>query len=266
MADAFDGRSRPVQFVSAALAWGLWGLGVLASMIPATVTLTVVRLIAPGVAVLAAWSAFVTDEPDAAVVSMLGGVLVAGLALLGPGVADAFVDGSSYGTERRVALRVPVGVAAGPVALSWAATAVGVVAGPLLLASEQWVAGGIAFVVGAAVVYLVVVRLHELSRRWLVFVPAGVVVHDPLLLTDAILFPRAGLERFGPATEGTDALDATGGALGLVLELRPADPIKVGLRRGRESEEHDDVTGLLVCPTRPGATLDIARDAKIPVA
>ena len=69
----------------------------------------------------------------------------------------------------------------------------GVAAGPLLLAARQWVLGAVALVVGAVAVWWGVRVLHGLSRRWVVFVPAGMVVHDPLALVDPVLVPRAAL-------------------------------------------------------------------------
>ena len=33
-------------------------------------------------------------------------------------------------------------------------------------------------------------RWHQLSRRWLVFVPAGLVVHDPVVLAETLMVPR----------------------------------------------------------------------------
>lgn len=265
LADALADRSRAVQVVASTLAWGGWMLVLGASLVPRTVTLTVVRLLAPGALAVSAWAALGTDDAVMAVVGVAAGALCL-LAVVAPGVSDAFVDGSSYGAERRVALRTPFALVVGPLPLAWCAAAAGVVAGPLLIAAEQWLAGGVALVVGVLLVGVVARQFHLLSRRWLVFVPAGVVVHDPMTLSEPILFQRHLLRRFGPALEGTDALDTTGGALGLALELRAAETISVGLRRGRTTVEHGDVPALLVTPTQPATALEIAADQKLPVS
>lgn len=271
VADALGDRSRAVQVVASTMAWVGWGAVLAASMVPRTVTLTVVRALAPGAALLCAWAAFASDQ----LAWGLAGVVVAVLATvaaLSPATADAFVDGSSYGDERRVALRVPVAMAAGPVPIAWALAAAGLVAGPLLLAAEQWIAGAIALVVGLPVVVAVALRLHLLSRRWLVFVPAGVVVHDPIAMAEPVLLQRHLLRRIGPAqadaasADGGGALDLTGGALGLALELRTAEPFAVGLRKGRQTVETTGVPAVLVTPGRPATTLEVAAERKLPVA
>lgn len=264
VADALDQRTRAVQVTGSSIAWLLWTAALVAMLVPRTTTLTVVRLIVPGAGVLGCWAASAADDTLWAVSGAATGV-VAVLTLAAPGVSDGFVDGSSYGSERRVALRVPYALLLGPVPVAWAAVAAGAVTGPLLLAARQWFVGAVAAVVGAAVVAVGVRQLHLLSRRWLVFVPAGVVVHDPLTLTEPILFQRHLVASFGPAPTDTDALDVTGRALGLVLEIRAREPFSVGLRRGRDRTEQDGVDALLVTPTRPATTLSIAAEHRLPV-
>lgn len=267
VADAFADRSRSVQLVSAALAWAAWAVVLLAALVPRTVTLTVVRLVAPGALVLVAWAGIAGDRTGWAVVGAVVAAAAA-LAAYAPGVADAFVDGSSYGDERRVALRAPLALAAGPAALAWVLLAAGAVAGPMLLAAEQWVAGGIAAALGLPLAALLARRLHVLSRRWLVFVPAGVVVHDPISMSEPVLLQRHLLRRVGPADADAvaqGAVDLTGGALGLALELRTAEPFALGRRRGRETVEATDVPAVLVTPGRPATTLEIAAERKLPV-
>lgn len=268
IADALADRSRAVQVVASVMAWVAWGLVLAASLVPRTVTLTVVRTVAPGAVLLGAWAAAASDELAWGLAGIVLSVLAA-VAALAPATADAFVDGSSYGDERRVSLRIPVAMAIGPVPLAWALAAAGLVVGPLLLAAQQWVAGGIALVLGVPVVVAVVLRLHLLSRRWLVFVPAGVVVHDPVAMAEPVLLPRHLLRRIGPAdaeaASRDGALDLTGGALGLAFELQAAEPFKVGRRRGREIVETADVSSVLVTPGRPATTLEIAAERKLPI-
>lgn len=264
-ADGLGERSDAVASVASSLAWAGWAVVLVATLIPRSVTLTVVRVIAPGILPLGLWAAVASGDGATGALAVASALVAAGLALVGPGVADAFVDGSSYGDERRFALRVPISLLVAPVPGAWAAAAAGVVTGPLLLASERWAVGGAATVVGIVVAAVVVRRLHELSRRWLVFVPAGVVVHDSLSLAEPVLFATRALDRFGPVTDDRDAVDVTGGATGLVLELRPREPISIGRRRGRDTTEMEDVPALLVSPTQPGATLALARDRRLPV-
>ncbi len=268
LADALSDRSRSVQVVASVLAWAGWVVGLGAMSVLRSATLTVVRVVVPGAPAVSAWAAIGAERPAWAAAGVGIGA-VAFLLLAAPGVSDSYVDGSSYGTEQRVALKVPLPLLVLPVPLAWTVVAAGVVAGPLLLASALWVSGGIALVVGAGLVLGGVRQIHLLSRRWLVFVPAGLVVHDPFSLTDPILFPRASVERVGPATRDSvddiDVVDSTGGALGLVLEVRTNDPVKVGVRAGRSLEERDGVHAILVAPTQPAATLEIAQSKRLPV-
>lgn len=268
LADALDGRSRPVQLVGSGLAWVMWALVLVATLVPRTVTLTVVRAVAPGSVVVAGWAAAAAERPGWAVAGLLGASACT-VAAFTAAVADSFVDGSSYGDERRLALRAPLALVLGPAALAWALGAAGTVAGPLLLAAEQWVAGGVALAAGLPVAALVGRRLHVLSRRWLVFVPAGVVVHDPLAVAEPVLLQRHLLRRVGPAPADAveaGAVDLTAGALGLAIELRTAEPISFGRRRGRGAVEVAGADALLVTPGRPGTTLEVAAERRLPVS
>ena len=139
------------------------------------------------------------------------------------------------------------------------------VGGPLLLAAGQWLAGLAVVGVAALAGRPVVLRLHQLSRRWLVFVPAGVVVHDPLTLADPVLFPRRMIRSFGPAPIDNPGLDLTGGALGLALELATVEPVVVTPVRGRAPLTEVGVRSVLVTPTRPGHALHLARRRRFPV-
>jgi hypothetical protein len=263
---ALGPASRPVQLVGAGLAWLTWAGILVAVAVPRTTSLTALRTAAPVVLGTALWAGVVADAPGPAQVL---GVAWAALVLVvsfGPTTGEAFVNGSSYGDEHRMPLRVPAPVAMGPVALAWAAVVGPLVAGPLLLATRSWVAGALVCLGGAPLVLVGVRALHGLARRWLVFVPAGLVVHDPLSLADPVLFTRTGIVRFGPAPAGSDALDLTRGALGLALELELARPATVVLRPlWRKPAEPVGVTRLLVAPTRPGAVLALAAERSIAV-
>ena len=75
-------------------------------------------------------------------------------------------------------------------------------------------------VVGVPAAAIASRALHGLARRWVVFVPAGLVLHDLHAMVDPVLFPRSSIRRLGPApTDPGDAVDLTQRALGLALEL-----------------------------------------------
>jgi hypothetical protein len=178
--------------------------------------------------------------------------------------ADAFVDGSSYGDERRFALRSPPGILVAAAPIAWVLAVVVPAAAALLLAAEVWAAGAVAALVGAAGIRLGVPALHRLSRRWLVLVPAGLVVHDHLALADPVLLRRATVRELGPAPAGPPAegvVDLTCGAGGLVVRLGLAQvvdlPVAVGQGR-RRTVATSPAAALLVAPGRPGAFLTVA--------
>jgi hypothetical protein len=260
--DALDGASRPVQVVAGVGLWGGWAAVLVATLVPATVTLTVLRIAAPA-AVAFAVAATVAGGVSGADVAALAFTVLAALAAFSPVTGAVFVDGSSYGDERRLPLRVPGPLAVGPVELVWALVVAGVVAGPLLLAARQWVVGAPALVAGAAAAWWGVRALHTLSRRWVVFVPAGLVLHDPLALVDPVLVTRGTVRSFGPAPADTDALDLTRGAFGLGLELRFTEPVALVVVRGKGEGESVSAAAVLITPTRPGALLTEARARRL---
>ncbi len=111
-------------------------------------------------------------------------------------------------------------------------------------------------------------RLHRLSRRFLVFVPAGLALHDHLALADTAMFRRAAVERLGPAPADSTATDATAAALGLALELRLREPAPITLAGTPRQPGGRGVTtdAVLFTPTQPGAVLDEARRRGFSVA
>ena len=76
--------------------------------------------------------------------------------------------------------------------------------------------------------------LHQLNRRWVVLVPAGLVLHDHLALNEPTLFQKSEIDLIGPASIDTDATDFTQGAYGLALEVRCESPHDAGRLRLRK--------------------------------
>ncbi|WCO66404.1 hypothetical protein PO878_18050 [Iamia majanohamensis] len=266
LAAALDDRSAPVRDVASVLAWATWVVVLVALLVPRATSLTVARIGVPAALVAAGWAA----GPGQADPDVLGGALavvaaaVATALCLAPVVGDAFVTGSAYGTERRFALRCPPALAALAVA-TWAVVVAGIAAGPLLLAARQWVLGGVALVLGLAVAAVGARSLHQLSRRWLVFVPSGVVVHDPVGRPDAVMAPRPLIEGLGPEPADDEALDLTLGASGLSLVLVTSETLPVTVRRGRQDLGTEAAHRVAFTPGRPGAVLAEADARRIPL-
>lgn len=245
--------------------WVLWALALVALLVPRVETLTFVRVVLPASVPAALWATFAT-EADATAVLGVGVALVAAAGVLLAPVGDAFVNGSSYGDERRMPLRPPVAVLAGPVPLAWAVTVAGATAGPLLLCARAWVAGLLATVVGVPAAALAARALHQLSRRWVVFVPAGFVLHDHLALREPVLFPRSDVVALRPAPADTRAHDLTAKASGLALQVDFAVPVEVAPSApGKDTTELVGITQFLFMPTRPGHVLAEAEQRRIRV-
>ena len=261
-ADALDGRSRPVQVVASLALWGAWAAVLVASLVPHPVSLTVVRSATPAAALAAAAVALDGHGSPLAVSTT---TLAMAVALL-PETGTVFVNGPAYPNERRFLLRAPAPLLLGVLAVVWALATAPLVAGPLLLAARQWVAGAVVLAVGAPLSLVLYRALHGLSRRWLVFVPAGVVLHDPIALADPVLFRRQLVARIGPAPADTDALDLTSTAPGLGLELVLTEEVPlVRARPGQRMGEAASPSKVLFTPTRPGAVLAEAAQRGLPV-
>ena len=140
----------------------------------------------------------------------------------------------------------------------WAVAVAGAAAGPLLLADRGWGAGITAAAVGLGVAAFAAHTLYRLARRWLVFVPNGLVVHDHLAVVEPLPLSRRGIASIGPARAGTDATDLTAQAFGMALELRLAEPVTAGVMTGRNRSEQHALTNMLVSPSRPAAVLATA--------
>ena len=245
-------------------AWVLWGLGLLATLVPRPVTLTTIRIGGPAAAALSVWTATTVDD-TALVAVALGGSFVLGVLSHWP-VADTYVDGASYGDEKRFLLRAPgpVVLALGP--LAWALTVAGVVVGPLLLASGDSAVGSAACVAGLPIAAASARALHHLHRRWIVLVPAGFVLHDHLALADPTLLPRDALASVGPASADTDAHDLTQAARGMALEVRCREPHDLRPASRDGSAEVVVTEAFLCAPARPDAVLAEAKRRRLPTA
>jgi hypothetical protein len=228
IADAFEGRSRPVQLTGTVGSWALWALVLVAMLIPRTETLMPMRVGTAGGVALGVVAALVGDLTAAGVIGTITCTICAVIASTSL-VGDRFIDGSSYGNERRIALRTPTLYAVIFVPLAFSVLIASIVIGPLLLAAQQWVLGVIAVVAGAAAGWISGRALHALSRRWLVFVPAGLVIHDHLCLVEPVLVRRAVAASIGPAPAQTKAIDLTASASGLALLIEFQPPVAMNL-------------------------------------
>lgn len=269
-ADALAGRSTAVALTAAIGLWSLWLIGLIASLVPSSVSLTTIRILMPASVIAAGWAAVsAPDGTDIAHSSALGVTSLCAVLSLSAAVGYMFINGSSYGDERRFPLRPPGPVVLGPLELVWVVMTGTTLAGPMLLAARAWIPGAIVSVVAVATCVGGARALHQLSRRWLVFVPAGVVLVDRSTLLDALLVQRHTLRSIGPAAEDSSAIDLSAGAIGLQLELRLTDTDSIiptpARRNRRQVIEPVEVDAVRFTPSRPGWVLEAASERRLTV-
>ena len=296
-ADALASASDDAGFrssVSVGL-WGVFAAALAAMVLPGPLALTAARVTVPANLAASVWALAVIDDRSWLSHGVaLAAAAVAVVAVLHPAFGDAVTDASSYGAERRFLLRAPGPGLLTLVAPMWLLTCAGAAAGPLLMADRRWPAGAAATLIGWPAALLAGRALHRLARRWLVFVPAGLVVHDHLTLAQPVLLTRSEIASLRPAPAGatdtagaTDlaavapadtadtaaltadtkpaAADLTAAALGLALEVRLAGPAELPVVAGRRGKKGRAVTALLVSPTLPARVLAAAADRGIPI-
>ncbi len=267
--DALDGWSTAPRIVASAILWASWGAGLLATLAPRPWGLTVTRTVGPLLA--AATVAALTDGvPGAEGGAALAATVVAAGLAGSPAFGLAGANGAAYGDERRYPLKVPpplfIGILPGAVLVVGA----GAVAGPLLLADGQWIVGALATVAGWAAAATAVPMLHRLSRRWLVLVPAGLVVADPLGLADPMLFPRERIRSVTPLAgprAPSGALDLRLGAtVGAVAVAVTEEATLMRAARPRTEPRPFVTDTLVVAPVASASFLAEAGARRIPVA
>ena len=270
-ATALDEIGAAPGLVGAALLWLAWGAGLIALLAPRPLGLTAIRVVAPTFVVLTLVSA---SNGNASTIAALGAVivtLVASVLVADPEFAISAVNGVSYGDERRHPLRTPPGLYLAPVPVARALVAVGIAAGPLLLADGTMAVGLASLVIGWPLAALAARALHTLARRWVVLVPAGVVVVDPMTIADPVLFVRQHLHALravdaaAPIPPG--ALDLRLGASwgSIMFELDGSADLVRSAGRGRTQETlQPDV--ILVAVAARRALLDAAVQRRVRVA
>jgi hypothetical protein len=228
------------QVVAATACWLVWGVGVVAVLAPRPAGLTFLRVAAPALFVAVVVAAGSGHPSAIAAIGGLAASLVVAVLAADSAFAIVSANAVAYGDEQRYPLRVPPALFLGPLPAVRILVVAGVLVGPLLVAGGDYVAGGAAVIVGFPLAALGGRALHRLSRRWLVLVPAGVVVVDRMSLVENTLFPREHIQLMrslgGDESPGA-ALDLRMGAtLGSLLAIfdEPAELV-LAARPGRDA-------------------------------
>lgn len=244
--------------------WLAYGLVLAAIALPGPRPLTVVRVGVPAGGLAVSFAQTASYEPVAMVAWVAA--LICVIVVMQPVYAEAQVDAASYGDERRFLLRPPGPVLVALVVPMWAVSVAGVAVGPLLLADRGWAAGIVAAALGLPTAAFAAHTLFRLARRWLVFVPNGLVVHDHLAVAEPLPLGRRSVASIGPARADTAAADLTAQAFGMALELRLTEPTKASVVTGRNRSEERSLDALLVSPSRPAAVLATAERRRITIS
>jgi len=225
------------------------------------------RVIAPAAVVVAILSIGATGAASGTL-AVSSSVVAAAFALSAP-VAQASGNALAYGDEIRFPLRVPLSLFLGPVPVAVLLIGAGVSVGPLLLGSQHYLAGFIVSVGGIAVALTLARSLHSLALRWVVLVPAGLVVVDPLTLTDPVLMRREQIRAVkrsqNPRTEA-GGLDLRLGTLPGTIELSLREPQSFTRRRGRRNSELREADLVLVSTVKANALVQAASANRIAIA
>ncbi len=242
-----------------------WGAGLLALLVPHPLGLTVLRLLAPALVVAGIAMPLSEEIAPWQKAVVLVSLVLACLAIVSAETATWCVDGPAYPNESRHALSVPPKYFVLMVTVC-VLTTCSVIAAIVLVASKQWIVGAVVAAVAAILGWLGPRSVHQLSRRFVVFVPAGFVVHDPIALLDPVLFRRSIVERIGPASMDTDSLDLTMGSVGTPLEVLLEEKVELAkLSDDRKTADVGQTARFLVSPMRPGAVLREAAARNYPV-
>jgi len=218
LTDTMSSHSHVLRTTISVELWGLWALVALATWLHHPISLTTARCIVPVVVVH-----MLVGLPD--ISFSVGNVIGAACALVAlvliytSDYGSIHVQAGAYGDERRYLLRVPAPIVM-PLILGWGVMVVVVPTTPLMLASERYVFGGVGVVLSLGLLWQLPVRLHRLSRRWLVKVPAGWVVHDDVMLSENLLIKTHELMSMNLALEGSEAIDLTGMTRGVPIEVQ----------------------------------------------
>ncbi|NCZ87641.1 MAG: hypothetical protein EBY92_00360 [Actinobacteria bacterium] len=242
------------------LLWLAWAVVAFGMIVLHPLSLAAVRWLSPMIAIHVWWMALVADDaPEVwARLAAVGCALVVVVVMLRADFGARHVQAAAYGHERRHLLRPPVAVML-PSALVWlVAWALGAVA----LLVEPSIATAIAALASALLAAFGWRRVSVLAQRWLVFVPAGIAVHDPLMLRDTFMVRRHDVRAVGTADMSPlsdESFDITGTTWGQPVQITLAHLHDVSLSsfgaRMTRTLDRVHVRALRIAPTRADVAL-----------
>ncbi len=263
--EALADHGRPVQLAGTVLLWIGWAAVAAMLVVPSAIGLTVTRVLVP-VGTVAAFVATVDGGVSAATSAALIGAALALVVTSSGEFGQVMVQASAYGDEQRFLLRPPAAFYV-PTVVSWVVFCAAALTGPLLTAARNWFVGVPVTAAAIGLGVFLFPRFHRLSRRWVVLVPAGFVLHDHVVLAETVMFRTAVITRVRLALADTQAADFTGPAGGHAVEVTLSETNTVVLAGTRDKPNGValHVLAFLVAPTRPGKLLAAAGQRRLHV-
>lgn len=251
LTDSTSSHTDFARITLTVVGWALWSLVAIATWIEHPISLTVTRTIAP---VVVGRLLIALPDNDWKPVQIAGATcaVIALMIIATRDYGSRQVQAGAYGDEVRYVLRVPAPVIL-PAVLGWVICVGLLVVSLVAVVRDNLVIAGIALIALTLGVVQVGPKLHRLSRRWLVKVPAGWVVHDDVILAENLLLRTHQIVSMKPALASTEAFDLTGYTTGVPVEITLRDTIDVRLSElGARLAKTTDVVharALLVAPT-----------------
>ena len=199
------------------VAWILWAVVAIGTWIHHPISLTTVRCLAPIVVFYSAVYAL-SESLNSLNIAVVTCGIISLMLMFTADYGSAHVQAGAYGNERRFLLRIPAPVVL-PTLITWAVFATVLVVLENAVQSENYVLGIPLLLALIAMSWKFAPQMHRLSKRWLVRVPAGWVVHDDLMLAENLLIRSHNLVAINFALADSDALDLSGMTRGVPIQI-----------------------------------------------
>ncbi|MBU3689978.1 MAG: hypothetical protein B7C54_02920 [Acidimicrobiales bacterium mtb01] len=236
--------------------WATWAVVLLCVLVPSTVSLTALRLVSPFHLTLCVVLAVSNPDTGSLVAAVLSAIVV--VLSLSAELGHVFVQTSAYGDERRILLRCPRAHLAVIVTM-WSLWVASGIVGVSALVNRSWVFGGILTALAALGLPALPRRFHRYSRRWLVSVPAGIVVHDHVVLAETAMFARNSIDAAALVAESGESADLSGGTgrPWLEITLNDFDTVVRAATPSTPGGSAIHVKSFRIRPTRLTAAIDV---------
>lgn len=254
---ALDDNDAMTENVWTITAWLIWGGGIFLLLLPSVISLVVFRIISPATTVGALVLLLAGDNTSGSDMLLLAvgfaGALATALIAMTAEFANHNINATAYGNERRFLLRPPVAFVL-PTLLAWLLIIGPVAATIAFIAAERWVPAVLCGIPSLVLATSLPMRISRLATRWLVIVPAGLVIHDKIVLGETAMFKRFAVIDVALATSESESADASGITWGIPLQinLRDADTLVFAADKEHPRGRAIHTLSVLVAPSRPG--------------